>query len=86
MKDFHGIALDMQVYNRWDDGDPSKSYQFLVDSVAKYPRRTLMEKNKAALHRGIGPMLQLPWQNYNNADMKFDVNANNILTILLTAK
>ena len=67
VKNFHGIALDMQVYNRWDDGDPEKSYQFLVDSVAKYIRRTLMEKNKAALHRGIGPMLQLPWQNYNNS-------------------
>ena len=67
VKDFHGIALDMQVYNRMDDGDPQKSYKFLMDSVAKYSQRMLFERNKTDLHRGTGPMLSLPWQKYNNA-------------------
>ena len=60
VKDFHGIAMDMQYYRRLDDDHKDKSYDWLVATVERYIALKRMERNKAALHKGIGPTLHAP--------------------------
>ena len=62
VKGFKPISEDIAHYNRVDEDHTDHSYDFLVDSVNRYLKRTRMEKVRDSLSKGLllGPNADKP--------------------------